>query len=676
MSNLVINRFRLKISEEHPSVNFSATDQLFFRKDAAFLKRKLTNEAPTEFLDTLNASIVSTEDSPQIYYDFRPTANSQHATKINVNNVSFIKRAFIKHWLIDTFRSKGYIIEPFPTGADLAIYKRQAPHNSEWDIYFRYDITTFPYDNEISVAIASTETLISRSKSVIHNSEENVKAIDAKDNLIKRVKFIEHGGSGYYIANADIRRRIGIKNKPVKIFYERYYKLITEVYTDLLNSTDLRIRFESGGFKSVHPADVAQVDFDKNQMLFGNNVTDVNAATGMRDGGPFEIPKPRAEQIKFMFIYQNREDANKLFTYLKKGLKHYPGLLSYVGVSVNIADERLIYTSENNLPIEFEAFINTTLVEDTYPNHFALVILPFSRESADEVENELYYSIKEKLLKKGIASQLVDTRKIKSDNFHYHLPNISIAILAKIGGVPWKLLRKPYNELIVGFNEETYGDNSILATAVYFDNSGKLRQVKSFHGNNRNDLIVALRNSIQQFLEENSNVPPERLVIHYFKPPRQTDMERIDNLIRDEFRFNLPFALVEINDTKVNSDICFDVDFKYGMPTSGVFVKLRRTGSEYLLFNNQRYWKDPMKRITAEEYPIKVKLYNTDTGGFNHKELLSQVYEFSRLYWKGLKQRSQPVTTQYSKMVADFATHFEDGNIPNNIISQQTAWFI
>ncbi|RDC58757.1 hypothetical protein AHMF7616_05191 [Adhaeribacter pallidiroseus] len=350
--------------------------------------------------------------------------------------------------------------------------------------------------------------------------------------------------------------------------------------------------------------------------------------------------------------------------------------MSYAGISVNIANERLQYSNKESLLNEFNNFINGVLTNESYADYFALVILPFSKESADLSDNKLYYLIKEKLLKKSIASQSIDSTKINGANFHYHLPNISVAILAKVGGIPWKLKRKPYNELVVGFNEEYFEENLVLGTAVYFDNSGKLRHVKSFNGNNRNDLIIALKNSIQNFLEANQNNPPDRLVIHYYKPPRKEDVDRIDKLIRDEFRFNLPFALIEVNDTKVSTDICFDVKFNYGMPISGTFVRLRKTSNEYLLFNNQRYWKNPLKPISAEEYPIKVKLYNTETGGFSHKELLSQVYEFSRLYWKGLKQKSQPVTTQYSKMIAEFAVHFENGRIPENRISQKTAWFI
>lgn len=676
--SLVINRFKYKIVQDNPTLRLSAKKNLFFSKEANFIFSKLSEPEFQEIKTKLEQELPQNykEIKSRISFDFEETEIPESYCIKASMGLQFLKRAYTKAALIEIFSSAGFIIEPFPTSTDLAVFKKNSRLNDEWDIYTRYDVVILPLENEISISIGSNDTAISSVKKEFNNDDERLRVVDSTDGLIKRAKFNTGETTSFIIANAQKRKQLNIKNKPTRIFYQNQYREINTIYTLLLTQESAKVRFESGGFKTVHPADVDQVDFVKNQMLFGKGVSDVNAASGMRDGGPFEVPKEKSEKIKFLFIYQNREQANNLFSYLKKGLKHYPGLLSYVGVSVDIANERLQYTNEQSFVQEFNTFIQQVLIKESYTDYFALVLLPFSKESADSAENDSYYLIKEALLKKSIASQLIDSTKINSANFHFHLPNISIAILAKIGGIPWKLERKSYNELIVGFNEETYQENSILGTAVYFDNSGKLRQVRTFHENLRSDLIIALRNSIQEYLETNSNTPPERLVIHYYKPPKREDMKKIDDLIREEFRFNLPFALVEVNDTKKNTDMCFDVDFNYGMPTSGTFVRLRKGGSEYLLFNNQRYWKNPLKTITAEEYPVKIKLYNTETGGFNHKELLSQVYEFSRLYWKGLKQRSQPVTTQYAKMIAGFAAHFENGAIPSNEISQHTAWFI
>lgn len=63
----------------------------------------------------------------------------------------------------------------------------------------------------------------------------------------------------------------------------------------------------------------------------------------------------------------------------------------------------------------------------------------------------VYYKLKELLLKKGVSSQVIDPEKVITyDKYHFSLPNIAIAILAKLNGTPWRLDTKLKNELIVG----------------------------------------------------------------------------------------------------------------------------------------------------------------------------------------------------------------------------------
>lgn len=100
----------------------------------------------------------------------------------------------------------------------------------------------------------------------------------------------------------------------------------------------------------------------------------------------------------------------------------------------------------------------------------------------------------------------------------------------------------------------------------------------------------------------------------------------------------------------------FDPNYNFGMPVSGSFIKLSE--KEYLLFNNNRF-KEVAPIGVKDELPLKVKIHFADESGFSHKELIEQVYEFSRLIWKGLKQRSQPATCFYAKEIAKFRANIE-----------------
>ena len=171
-------------------------------------------------------------------------------------------------------------------------------------------------------------------------------------------------------------------------------------------------------------------------------------------------------------------------------------------------------------------------------------------------------------------------------------------------------------------------------------------------------------------METNGDI--DRLVIHYYKTNSNKETKEIERLLYDELKINVSYAIVEINDSKSQNDICFDVDYSWGMPVSGTYVEIGQ--NEYLLFNNTRYIDRPLTKV-SDELPIKIKIHHADNGGFSHSDLVSQIYEFSRLVWKGLKQRSQPATTIYSKLIADFSAHF-NGEIPSNELTKHTPWFV
>ncbi len=72
-------------------------------------------------------------------------------------------------------------------------------------------------------------------------------------------------------------------------------------------------------------------------------------------------------------------------------------------------------------------------------------------------------------------------------------------------------------------------------------------------------------------------------------------------------------------------DICFDINYDMGMPESGTFIKTGR--AEYLLFNNLRYQKKPIRSI-VEELPVKITIHFADTGACPIKNLLAKFMNF------------------------------------------------
>ncbi|WP_445737707.1 hypothetical protein [Mariniflexile sp.] len=76
-------------------------------------------------------------------------------------------------------------------------------------------------------------------------------------------------------------------------------------------------------------------------------------------------------------------------------------------------------------------------------------------------------------------------------------------------------------------------------------------------------------------------------------------------------------------------------------------------------------------------FPIKIKISSPDEDTFEDveviEELLIQVYQFSRLYWKSLCQQNVPITIKYPEMVAQIAPLFNNG-VPDD--AKEKLWFL
>ena len=125
----------------------------------------------------------------------------------------------------------------------------------------------------------------------------------------------------------------------------------------------------------------------------------------------------------------------------------------------------------------------------------AIYISPFSKNSPDKSRRKIYYRLKELLLKKGIPSQVIDAEKLSKNKYpHYNLPNIAIAILAKLNGTPWRLDNTVKKELVVGVGAFKNPDFDIkyIGSAFSFSNNGKFNRFECFQQDQTKELAGAI----------------------------------------------------------------------------------------------------------------------------------------------------------------------------------------
>ena len=668
MQRLLINRVSLTFYNSSP-VFFVArvTDNFVLcGGKARWIRDKLAGLNREEFSDWMQEheideeSFVETEFKQEI--SEKDTLNS-FSIKLENESCDAFKKEILKQELGGHLQRKGIFIDPIKKSFLFAAYQKVHEFNQDYDQYRRIDFLWKISRGELLFNFGSEKTLITKTSESL---EDGQLAFDSNSGLVfKKHENIQAKSL------CPREERYQLTGAPQKFSYKgRYESLKQFAASDLYDFESPYFSIDKTGFKNVDPNDFHSVFSQQNLMAFSNEKTAINAVVGMREFGPLKKAENSSNK-RLLFIYQNRNDANTLFRYLKNGLKHFPGLLSYVGIPVALAEPEkgFAYKDVNNLPNDLRDFLDEHYPDTLYENTLAIVIGPFNRYESDEQESESYYNIKKTLLDKGIASQFVSPDTINSYGVHYSLPNIGIAILAKLGGIPWKLAKKKTNELVVGFNTKLVEGDRYLGSAVFFDNEGRLGGIKGLPINDKVAIIGSLKKAITDYTNQIGE--PDRLIIHYYKPPRKDEIENILEMLK-EMALSIPVAVVEVNDIKSKLDICFDADFNMGMPESGVYVKIGY--NEYLLFNNNRYIKNPPRKID-DELPIKLRLRYINTGGFNVHELIAQVYEFSRLNWKGLRQRSVPVTTTYSKTIAEFSSHF-NGEIPDNEVANHIPWFI
>src|SRR5690606_34278225 len=124
--------------------------------------------------------------------------------------------------------------------------------------------------------------------------------------------------------------------------------------------------------------------------------------------------------------------------------------------------------------------------------------------------------------------------------------------------------------------------------------------------------------------------------------------------------------IVSINKTEAKDITAFDMKKTNPdlMPYSGTYINIGN--NQYLLFNNSRY-SYGFNSTDGYPFPVKLLIDCTDQKLLENKQtindLIDQVYQFSRMYWKSLVQQSLPVTVSYPEMIAEVAPYFEDGII-------------
>lgn len=699
MANLTFNI----LTFDHPKKEL----RLFFTdKEDNNLTRIYHTLVPDEVIEKFGHQehyYTSFEEEKEIFFPVIKAVNPIYEKKLDKNGEEYSKKvpntaysiSILKRYynalIHKYFTEIGLMVKPnFILDTEVWIPSKKYNSSGKFNLYDRYCLRVqFKTVSNALELLVTFEGVSKVYKQSIDEMQEEVSPASFNwvifENALYKFEDLPSAGKRVYdkvfpVWNFAIRndKKEAIEAPDKSNKYIKFKNAIKTFYNQYLNNEEFKsiIPITSESFIPVEGKRLGSVSPNSNQLLFGNKKKHVVPMMGISEYGPYDT----GTTPKVHFFYIVHEDDKKEAATIHKHLRGLPGGFRGLSKFIHIPyypDKNLaIYYKDKNNP--WPEIYSQIIDMDTNPDikYFAIYVSLISKETTNLEQKRVYYRLKELLLKKGISSQVIDAEKLsKNKSPHYNLPNIAIAILAKLSGTPWRLDSTIKSELVVGvgaFKNPEF-DIQYVGSAFSFSNNGKFNRFECFQKGQTRELAGSIYKAVKEYAALNPEI--KRLVIHFYKTMSREELEPIEKGLKS-LGLDIPVFIISINKTESADIIAFDKSWEKLMPLSGSYINIGY--NKFLLFNNTRYYKNSHKSSEGFPFPIKLKIECTQPELVEDiktvKELIDQVYQFSRMYWKSVSQQNLPVTIKYPEMVAEMLPHFDGNEIPPR--GQDSLWFL
>lgn len=608
------------------------------------------------------------------------------AIDFKTENPNFIKRFYNKKFFEYFAYSQKQIVKRVFTN-DNQIWLPTKKETALYNVYEKFTVkiklstvSSFPeiqisYDGESKVLKTNVLEILKKVSPTNLNLVFYNNKIRIYNTLVKDGANFENC---FPILNRQLSQTLGFSNDLPKQSnrYLRYYDDIERFKETFINTEDFKDKFKLNipSFLPVSPAISANLGYESSFLEFKKADSNV-PKDGMKNLKPF---KGTNENVHLFFILHNSKEqiniTKDLKRYFEEGLSWFKGLYNYANILFHTEGGfSIAYKNINNPIPEIEEALKSKKFIDGV-KYIAIIINPFPKSENEPERKQIHFRMKEILLNYGITSQTIrsSTITVEDNKFVISLPNIAVALLAKLNGIPWRLNKPIEDELIVGIGAFRHVSTNIqyLGSAFSFDNSGRFNRFEYFTQADTDLLAGSIITSINDFKRENDN--PKRLIIHFYKTMSDKELEPIQKEL-DNLELDIPVFIVSIIKTVADDIFVYDDAYDQLMPLSGTYIKIGE--NKYLLFNNARY-ETGMTAGEKYHFPIKLTIKSVPAEALNEnevKQLIDQVYQFSRMYWRSIKQQHLPVTVKYPEMVAEIAPYFQD-DLPE--FALDNLWFL
>lgn len=535
----------------------------------------------------------------------------------------------------------------------------------------------------------------------------------------KEAPFQNNPAEAYPVVNKDLEDdfELPLTERPQDNKYARVDKMVSGFCKRYLfgGKLDNSIIIKRGnGFYTLPDDKVKMLPKGASDLLFtdknGNIKVEQEIVQGFKNIGPYA--KADIEGLKIFFIYQ-KDSGEAARDFLLNALQNGAIDASFVnqfGKTVNYTKIRSLaraikhtFTYDTDGDVEFSSLetaiseVEAKLMQKTIDPHFtylAFYVSPISKESwSSQYRQVVYAGIKEQCIRHFVTVQgFFQDRINDGDGLAYSFTNIHAAILGKIGGIPWKIKTETPEDLIIGVGAfySRKKDKRYLGSAFCFDGTGIMKEFSCIQEKDRDDLVAKIKKALEGFLENMGGVLPRRIIIHFYKEMSKRDWEPIFDMLTNFGVEEIPVIVVTIGKNESKDILGIKRDCNDLMPLAGTYFKVSE--KSWLLYNNsktdQKAWDDMVAKKTKSHseakipyhFPIKVRFdcRNADVldDEATIEDLLKQIFQLSRMYWKSVDQQNIPITIKYPSLLTEFLPYFRYEEIPNPEFGCKTLWFL
>jgi hypothetical protein len=463
-----------------------------------------------------------------------------------------------------------------------------------------------------------------------------------------------------------------------------------------------------GDYKTVVQAPTVDYCFDA-----ARSKRNKYAWPGLENFGPFsrDTLAKKSPRILFVFPDSVQGPAERFLRYFRDGISsiqnsRYSGGFAKIYGLVNpqfVTCRIPLFPRQNDSPAEtYRRTISDFLSRDA---QFDAAIVTILNEHAGLPDSRNpYLHSKAVLLMAGIPVQDVRVSTISQSeaSLQFNLQNISVALYAKLNGIPWTVDHdlSIADELVLGLGTCETGESRFetrkrfigITTVFRGDGNYLLSNLSSECG--YDDYPEVLQRSTVEVLKEikkrNGWQPGDtvRVVVHSFKPLKKMELAHImkdcvatvGNEQNMEFAFltvtqDHPFRLFDRVQQGIPMKNQPEVKKAVFVPQRGVVAQLG-SFTRLLCTNGPELIKRPVSPLPL---PLLVHIHPEST----YRDLASlaeQVLKFTSLSWRSTLPAKLPVTIYYSELIAGLLSRLR--GVPDwspamlNIKLRASKWFL